>query len=929
MRKIFLLCSTVFVCGITAFSQPANDDCENATFLEETMNFCSPQAAFTNAGATTSGFDGASCFSGAGEDTWFFFIALATDVTIIIRGDTRVAPGGSLRNPEAALYEGSCTSTLQQLECQTDNENNHIIELYQGGLIPGQTYLLRVQGRNGRTGSFQVCINNFNPPVDPTSDCPQASILCDDSGFSVQTVTGAGSNTRELDDALCFSNGVTVNNETNSTWYTWICDESGTLEFTLTPLNETDDLDFVLYELPNGIGNCRDKRVLRCMASGDFAYPSRCMGPTGLRDGEEDENEPAGCNNGRQNNFLQPLMMESGKSYALGINNFTSTGNGFNLEFGGTGTFLGPKTNVTLDASIAIGEDDNVVCLNENIAFTDSSSFAAGQITGWTWTFGVSANPINRSGEGPHEVSYNTPGEKIIALTVETDLGCTVTEIARIEVVEPPSVDFDLQLPDCGGGTNGGIELTASGGSVPYQFEWDGSGIFTMDRERQNLGEGTYSVIVKDAQNCTSAPFEVFLPEDSIQLNESIAPVIEPSCTGFSDGILVVSPIKGSAPYEYDFGTGFVSDSTLENLSAGIYTVSVRDASGCNSTFDIMMGEPDSLQLELLATNISCKGLIDGTIESIVNGGVGDYAYLWNTASTEASLSELRAGTYRLIVQDANGCEIEEVADIIEPGGLRFLIDEIIDATCPDTPSGRIKLATVGGTPPFEFSVVGGNFQADSTINNLLAGDYQIVVRDSRGCEGDTLSASVGEPPAFLVDAGADRRINLGFDTDLEAIVLPLDKQVEFFWTSEDSLTLSCVNCPNPTAFPFNSTQYTITVIDENGCTAIDQVIVRVEKERPIYIPTAFAPESGDTANSRFTLFGGRASVGIRTLKIFSRWGDLLFEADNIPIGDSAFGWDGTFNDELVNSGVYAFYAEIEFIDQEVVVFEGDVTLLR
>jgi hypothetical protein len=914
------------------YAQPANDNCETAIPIDEVFNFCSAPNAFSNVDATPSGYDEATCFTDAHDDVWFSFVALRTDVTVIIRGNTTIAPGGSLENPEATIYEGTCGGTLGQLECQTDNERNDIIELYQGGLTPGQTYLIRVQGRNGRTGTFQLCLNNFNPPADPSSDCPTASVLCDKSGFTVQNVRGAGQDRREMDDALCFANGTATNIETNSVWYTWICEEPGELVFTLTPSNETDDLDFVVYELPNGLENCSGKRVLRCMASGDFAYPSRCMGPTGLRIGERDNDEPAGCNLGRQNSFLSPLDMEAGVAYALAINNFTSTNNGFSIEFGGTGSFRGPQADFTLDASIDVNEDDNTICLGETIAFTDASSFDAGVITDWNWVFGTNATPSMQGGEGPHQVSYTTAGPKLIALTIETDLGCTVTEVTTINVVEPPTPEFELAtLPDCGGGSNGVIEVSATGGTVPYEFAWDGSGIFERETRREGLSEGTYSVIVRDEQNCTSEPFEVFIAEDSIQLNENVAPVIEPSCTSFSDGVLIISPIKGTAPYEYNFGNGFGVDNTLEDIAAGSYSVDVRDANGCSSTFAVEVGEPDSLQLMLDALDISCKGLTDGRIDTDISGGVGGYVFQWDNGEMEASIEGLTAGTYQVNIQDANGCEIAASALIIEPDGIDSEIINILDVLCPGGSDGGIEILATGGTPPFEYGIVEEGFQPDSILQNLPAGTYEVMVRDARGCEGEALVGTVMQPDSFFVEVGADQTIELGFEVDLNAVVLPFNKNiVRYEWSSTDSLNLSCIDCPDPSVLPFNNAEYTITVFDENGCPAMDQLIIRVEKNRPVFVPSVFSPLSMDTANQWFTLFGGRSTRGIKTLRIFSRWGDLVFDASDIQLGIPEQGWNGTTaTGEEAASGVYAFYAEVEFIDSAVIVVEGDVTLIR
>ncbi|HMX38856.1 MAG TPA: hypothetical protein PKD78_00970, partial [Saprospiraceae bacterium] len=254
MKKLlFTLIFGAFFALPLAMAQPGNDECAAPVALPDVFNYCSPVGAYSNTGATPSAYGPATCFDKTEGDVWFSFVAQATDVSIVVRGATLQAPGGTLKGPQMALYFGVCGGTINQLECQTDFVGAGLVEGYQGGLFVGSTYYIRVQGEAGNTGTFQICINNYNPPVDPKSDCPKASILCDKSPFVTQNVVGAGVDKSELNDALCFSNGVPGNWETNSTWYVWTCSKSGTLEFTLTPLNVADDLDFALYRLPNGL----------------------------------------------------------------------------------------------------------------------------------------------------------------------------------------------------------------------------------------------------------------------------------------------------------------------------------------------------------------------------------------------------------------------------------------------------------------------------------------------------------------------------------------------------------------------------------------------------------------------------------------------------------------------------------------------------
>ena len=500
MRKFTSIFYILFCfSSIALYAQPSNDECFNPIVLKDVTDWCSKPGEFTNVGATPSTYGLPACFTNVSNDVWFAFTAVATDVVITISGKTSQNPGGTLKFPEAALYNGFCGSTLGELECQTDNGNS-IIELYQAGLFVGSTYLIRVDGRVDFTGTFEICINNYNPPADPKSDCPLAAVLCDKSPFVVQSVKGAGTDTHELDDALCFSNGASLNNEMNSTWFTWKCRKSGSLTFTLTPNKINDDLDFVVYELPNGIDNCQGKKILRCMASGDNVYPSKCMGPTGLREGETDIEEPAGCGLSSQDNFLAPLQMEQGKVYALVINNFTSTGTGFSVQWDGIGEFEGPN----IDFSWL---PDTVKCL-EPIVFTDNSSFDLGSITGWAWSFGEDAAPSNAVGEGPNKIIYNSFGQKYVTLVVTSDLGCKITKTKPvfIDVCCLPGDNFSLSLdslvePKCHGYADAELYFSGAGGNPWYKYSTDGIN-YTGASAIGGLTAGKYEVKGFDSHGC-------------------------------------------------------------------------------------------------------------------------------------------------------------------------------------------------------------------------------------------------------------------------------------------------------------------------------------------------------------------------------------------------------------------------------------------
>lgn len=989
------------VFNVSVYAQPANDNCENALLISDVSNYCSTPGQFTNVNATPSPTPIATCFpiTGTSHDVWFQFVAQGNYLNASVNGDTDFNPGGTLDYPQLAVYEGTCDA-LVQLACISDAVAINSIQTFAGPLNPGQTYYVRVDARNSQEGTFQLCLNNYNQIPEPSGDCFTGVILCDKSPFVVDEVIGEGSDPNELGDSGCNS-AFCYLEESSSTWYRWTCDQPGTLTFTLTPLNPVDDIDFILYELPGGIDDCQNKEEIRCMASGEnvsmpLADWISCTGPTGLAIGDPDFSETCGCQEG-DNNFVNAIDMEAGKSYALIINNFSNSGSGFSVEFGGTGTFLGPEADFEAAPAIA--------CYGESIIFQDLSSFSNGSIEKYTWNFGNGAFPAQAGGPGPHGVIYQSVGLKIISLTIESDQGCivtttgtvlvepccddvnsisadvsitplncpndsigaidltpssnappfnfiwdngnttedignlasglytvtitnaaTCTEIFSYEVPGPPPLILQPQMimPTCDGGMDGSLSLFPAGGNgAPYLYNW-GTG-FSSANALNNLPVGTYSVTVQDANGCLKdSVLEV--TELVLQLDPNVQNVIEPSCFGFSDGSLLIAIANGQPPYQYDFnnGDGFGPSNLLTGIPAGNYTVDVLDANNCKGTFELSIGQPLPLSLAIDTVNVSCFGFADGSATVVVNGGVGNYQYNWTNGETTAMIGPLETGNYFLTVNDANGCSIEGGVAITEPPQLVAAIDSLADVLCFGDNTGIVVLLASGGSPPYQYSANGQFFQNTALLRNLFAGSFNFIVQDANGCT-DTVGGIIEEPLPLSIDAGPDQTIDLGSSTTLPTFLTPYFRTVTYSWQPPDSL--SCQDCGRPTANPTETTTYTVTVRDSNDCTAADEVTVFVKKERPIYFPNVFSP-NGDGINDYFTIFGNEAIRRLRFVRIYSRWGSLVYEGKNLTPGVEKEGWDGRFRGKPMSPGVFAFVAEVEFVDGLIVLYKGDVTLV-
>jgi len=143
-------------------------------------------------------------------------------------------------------------------------------------------------------------------------------------------------------------------------------------------------------------------------------------------------------------------------------------------------------------------------------------------------------------------------------------------------------------------------------------------------------------------------------------------------------------------------------------------------------------------------------------------------------------------------------------------------------------------------------------------------------------------------------------------------------------WTTYDSL--GCDDCLEQDITPLFTTGYEVFLMNENGCMTEDDVIVYVNNKRRVYIPNAFSPD-GDGNNDVFMIYGGIGVEEVENFQIFNRWGDLVFEKNNFQPNDTSMGWDGFFNGEKMNPGVFVFVAEVRYVNGEKEVLKGDLFL--
>ena len=596
MKILSFLVFAFLICIGAPFlnGQVNNDDCFSAISIPDVTSFCSN--GFTNVNAGASNVNGPLCWASGDEesDVWYTFRPLKPGLLFRFFGSGQNS-SQTIDNVGFALYQGRCSS-LSEVTCtRRDIGVDDIFERVYTDLTIGRTYYIRISSEARSAGSFQMCFDDFIPVPDPQQDCATAVVLCDKNSFSIEKLQGFGQ-VRDEAAGSCLD-GIRPDSppgtfpdetETGSAWYKWTARTSGTLTFTLTPNGEDpeEDLDFAIYRLPGGLDDCANKELLICMASGANAPGSPisdapCKGPTGLANGDSDVLELAGCDIG-DNNFAAPLMMIAGESYALIVNNFSGTGFGFSIDFGGTGELLGPEADFQFTAT------DNFEC-DKTIVFENLSTSQTDSITDYRWTFGEGASPDIEIGEGPHDVIYSSFGSKVAVLTVESSRGCLVTKVLDLEV--EPCCDDNSTLAlnpiitdlSCFGSNDGQITAIAENGSPEYLFSLDGTD-FLPNEVFNGLGVGTYDLSVIDIKGCEVSQSVTINQPAEIQLflsslSDSVA---------LGEGTQIISdfvPSDRVLMYEWSPPDGLdcidCPDPFVIPPGSTTYTLTVTDQDGC------------------------------------------------------------------------------------------------------------------------------------------------------------------------------------------------------------------------------------------------------------------------------------------------------------------------------------------------------------
>lgn len=566
--KYVCLLAFVLLSTIVWAQQHPNDECSTASVLSNIRNYCSADAQFTTVNATESGLPAPSNWPAVGKDIWLKFTAVAYDINITVSGNVTGggSTGGTLQSPLVALYSTPDCQNFSTLIGNMSSTNN-AATFYKGGLTIGGEYYIRISGSN--TGTFKLCVNNYNPILKPGQDCSTAAFLCSRASFTELNVTGAGINNHE-------SVNTCLGTESNTAWYKWTAANNGTLAFTITPTVSNDDIDWILYDLgiTGNCGNVTAANAIRC-AAGHGVDNSGCKNEplyhkTGLNMTETDLSEAGGCG-ANQNGFVKYIDMQQGHVYALLVDNFSSTNNGFTIDFSGTGEFLGPESKFSLNINQPCTSGQNYVFTNQSTTYSSLR-----------WTFGSGASLSSSTTPGPHTITYSTSGVKTVVLEAINDKGCFTVATETFAVATTPGKPVvSVNKPDfCLKDT---IRLLTD--SIPgLTYEWKGPNNFISRNANLNLpirsetDAGIYILRVFD-NNCVSEPTSITIPpikKSPVAAFHTIPSL--PAKLSHPVTVTFFNDSKEADIFLWDFGDGtrtFEINPTHTYTSAGDYNVTL------------------------------------------------------------------------------------------------------------------------------------------------------------------------------------------------------------------------------------------------------------------------------------------------------------------------------------------------------------------
>ncbi len=366
---------------------------------------------------------------------------------------------------------------------------------------------------------------------------------------------------------------------------------------------------------------------------------------------------------------------------------------------------------------------------------------------------------------------------------------------------------------------------------------------------------------------------------------------------------------------------GQTSDIFGQNIGAtGNYKMVFAAKNGCDSTHVVHLKVQPPVTISFASEN-SCPHEATGQLTATATSAQPPFSYKWAWLQSGNSpvLTDIPSGSYPLTVTDAMGCTATATGSVTAFPEIIFTL-ETIDPLCHSDENGQILLKTAD--PALVWSLNGAAFGQDTLASDLKAGKYELTAQDVFGCTAST-TTFLTDPPELFVQLPDDSAIKMGDSLSLPILTNSPDSLL-YDW--QPPLWLSCLDCPEPVARPLVDVQWKLVVTDPNGCTAADEMAVRVNQSPDVYFPNILKI-NGERGNDLFQVFTGPQVERLSWVRVYDRWGGLVWEVKDVAPNTVAAIWGGRSRGKEVASGVYVVAARLELVNGRVVEVKGDLTV--
>jgi gliding motility-associated-like protein len=562
----------------------------------------------------------------------------------------------------------------------------------------------------------------------------------------------------------------------------------------------------------------------------------------------------------------------------------------------------------------------------------------------YAWS-GPGITPANNSQLNP---TISTPGMYSLVVTNNT-YGCT-SEVAQVNVVDnaytPQLVLQVVDVLDCATETVQ-IDARNSDSGPEFVYQWFDANLNPINGANSLIYNATtaqyyFLQILDTITGCEN------MENIEVEANE-LYPVAEAGLTQMITCSAPVVTLDGSGSQSGAFisyawtspSGGFIGSASGNMASANqpgwYYLVVTDELNNCANIDSVFVNQDVDVPLAVSSADFELDCNDPTTVINALGSSAGPiYSYQWYLngnpvpGGTTPQLNVATPGNYTFLVTNTeNDCTAETDVNITinaaAPQALQFITDT---PTCAGDDDGGLLITGVqGGTPPFLYSVGGAPYGTRVNFNNLVAGNYDVVVEDATGCR---LLSTITVPDGndLRLELGPNQTIKEGELADIyPQISVDSSALVQISW--QTLATLPCPGCIYQLDLALaESTQFFLSLRDENGCETRDNLTIFVNKDRHIFVPNAFSP-NGDGDNDFLFIFADQSLVKIRSFLVFNRWGESVFEVYNSTPNDPRWGWDGNYRGQPVNAAVYVWVAEVEFLNGDVEIIKGDVVIMR